>query len=77
MKKYLAIIGTSFPEVSGATKVTEYINSYFQTEKIPILKFSHRTSFNYSKYKINRIKNLQIINFLIYFFKNTTEHKNN
>ena len=45
MKKYLAIIGTSYPERSGATNITELFLKNAQINGLNIIRFKYKISF--------------------------------
>ena len=46
MKKYLAIIGTTYPEIHGATKVTDFFYENTKKHKLNILNYRYRSYLN-------------------------------
>ena len=49
LKKYLAIIGTTYPEVHGATKVTDFFYKTTQIYKLNVLNYRYKSYLNPNK----------------------------
>ncbi len=45
MKKFIAIVGTSYPEIHGATNVTEFFTNILKNNEINILRLSYKNYF--------------------------------
>ena len=51
MSKYLAIIGSAKPELTGATKITDYFETYAKSNSLKILNFRFKTYLRPNKHK--------------------------
>ena len=47
MRKYLLVIGTSFPLKGGATKITEFYSRLFSKNNLKTIRFSYNDIFNF------------------------------
>mgnify|MGYP001210092543 FL=1 len=53
MNKYLAIIGTAYPEMSGATNITELFFKNAQINGLNIMRFKYKVSFYKEKRNVS------------------------
>ena len=71
MSKYLAVIGTSYPEIHGATNVTEFFCSNAKKYNLKILRFTYKNYFfkkkNYFNYSIYESKIARFFSFMRIF----------